>query len=460
MHKPSLLASLLAIASPALAQDVQPRIGAPVPGLTAAELARFEAGRQVFDHAFGPAEGRGPNFNDTACNGCHNFPADGGSATTSVTRFGKLTGMVFDPLDSLGGSLLQSSTNTPGLCDEFVPPEANVTTQRTTPPVFGFGLIDAIPDADIIFWANNPAPGITGKVHMVELLESPGNMKVGRFGWKNQVATVLSFSGDAFNNEMGMTNRMLPNEQAPNGDLAKLALCDTVADPEDGPDAFGFEGVDRMTDFQRFLAAPPQTPKSGMTGEAIFNSIGCADCHVSSAYTTSVVAEGALSGQAIKPYSDFLLHNMGSLGDNIVQGAAGLDEFRTSPLWGLYPRTLLSLLHDGRASGGSPEANIASAINFHDGEGAASRNAYLALSATDQQHLANFLLSLGQVEFDNERDNDIDEFDWFFIEPTVTGPAPVAAISPDSFDAISDIDQDGDFDLRDIAAFQRGFTGQ
>jgi CxxC motif-containing protein (DUF1111 family) len=452
-----LLATLTASA---FAGDVQTPMGQPAPGLTAGQLDRFAKGRLIFDKPFSPAEGRGPVFNDGACNGCHNFPKSGGSSSKFVTRFGVAAtqSSAFDPLDSLGGSLLQAEANDPQNCQEVVPQQATVAIHRTTPPCFGFGLLEAITDSAILALEANPPAGISGKAHWVQPLESPlGPQRVGRFGWKAQVATILTFSGDAAMNEMGLTNRLAPADNAPNGDALLLAACDTVSDPEDGPDVEGFDAIDRMTDFQRYLAAPPQTPRSGMTGETIFNAIGCADCHVRD-FTTGTAPEVALSNKAIKPYSDFLLHDAGT-GDEIWQGMATGAEFRTTPLWGLLSRAQNSLLHDGSASGGGGGApqNVETAILAHGNEAAASVAGFNALSSSDKTHLINFLLSLGQLEFDFERDHDIDEIDWFFIEPFMSGPTP--AYSPDQFEAINDVDQDGDFDMRDVGAFQRGFTG-
>ena len=453
------VALLTAAADTAFAQDLQPRMGSPLPGLTASELDRFTAGRDIFNLTFADPAGGGPIFNDTSCGGCHAQPDAGGGGSINVTRFGKIDQNGFDPLANLGGSLLQrSSINTP-TCDEVIPPEANVTAERMTPPCFGFGLLEGIADADIVFYEQNPPAGISGKVHWVEPLETPGGqLRAGRFGWKAQVATVLSFSGDALNNEMGVTNKLLPSEQIPNGDPLLLAQCDSVADPEDAPDGQGFDAVDRMTDFQRFLAAPPQMPRSGMTGAAIFDNIGCADCHVSTPYVTVAATEAALSNKTIQPYSDFLLHDIGT-GDGIVQGAAEGSEFRTMPLWGLTARAELALLHDGSITGATREQNVDAAILAHENEAAAAKNAYLALSNTDVDHLINFLLSLGQMEFDAESDHDIDEFDWFFAEAQFTGPTPVTPITADDDAAIHDFDADGDFDLRDVGVFQRAFTG-
>lgn len=458
----ALLLGCLSIgSSTAFAQAIQPRMGEPLQGLTAAQYTRFTLGETVFNHALTPAEGLGPGFNDTACAGCHLAPNSGGSSSKFVTRFGKAAsgGNPFDPLANLGGSLLQAESIVPGSCDEVVPPQADVTTHRITPPTFGYGLVEAIDDADIQVREFFPPPGVHGKAHLVVPLEDPPGSpaRVGRFGWKSQVVTLLSFSGDASLNEMGLTNSLVGQENAPNGDLVELAMCDLVPDPEDHPDGQGVFMIERMRDFQRFLAPPPQTPRSGMQGEAIFNSIGCASCHVSSDFTASVAGEPGIAGKTLHPYSDFLLHDMGTLGDGIVQGQATEKQFRTSPLWGMHARDSIAMLHDGRANGGTVEQNIVSAINSHDGEGARSRTAFNMLSAGDQTLVANFLDSLGKAEFDYEGNNNVDEVDWFFLQPLLNGPTP--AYTPDSVAAIADFDQDGDFDLKDFGVLQRAFTG-
>ncbi len=435
----------------------QPRMGEPLPGLSPSEFALFLEGRAAFNLELTPAQGRGPIFNDVSCRTCHSQPAMGGASTRTVTRFGKsaTASTAFDPLDNLGGSLLQSQANSPG-CAESVPPQADVTAARLTPHTFGAGLVEAILDGDILALAQNPPAGVSGIVHWVQPLESPlGQPRAGRFGWKNQVATVTTFSADASTNELGFTNPLAPNENAPNGNLALLAQCDATPDPEDLPDAQGLHFFERVTHFQRYLAPPPQTPRSGMSGEALFQSIGCAACHVATPFVSGVTPEAALSQVAFKPYSDFLLHDMGTLGDGIVQGAGTEREMATRALWGLRLRT--SMLHDGRATGGTFAANVASAIGFHDGEAAASRAAFQALSQPQRDAVIAFLGSLGQSEFDFERDNRIDEFDWFFIEPWLTGPG--AFFGPDDPRAITDVEQDGDFDLRDFLVFQAAFTG-
>ncbi|HVS11265.1 MAG TPA: di-heme oxidoredictase family protein [Planctomycetota bacterium] len=452
-----VLGLALACAAAQAQGGYQPRMGEPVNGLSAAELQLFLEGKAAFAKALVESEGLGPIFNDVGCGACHSDPAMGGSSVRTVTRFGKKATATspFDPLANIGGSLLQVQAIAQG-CEEVVPPAADVTAERITPSTFGSGLVEAIADADILALAANPPPGVSGIATSVGTLENPmGPMRVGRFGWKSQLATVMSFSIDASNNEMGLTNVFLPDEQIPNGRPPKLAACDAVPDPEDRPDSQGFTLADRFTIFQRLLAPPPQTPRSGMTGEILFQSAGCAACHVETGFVTGPAPEPVLSGVAIKPYSDFLLHDMGALGDGIVQGAGTENELITRSLWGLISRN--ALLHDGRATGGSFEQNVRDAIAHHDGEAAAARDAFANLSGLDQQLLLDFLGSLGRAEFDYEGDNDVDEFDWFFIEPSFTGPG--AFYTPDDFASISDVDQDGDFDLADFAVLQRAFTG-
>jgi CxxC motif-containing protein (DUF1111 family) len=451
-------AAVVLLAAAVTAQEIQPRMGEVLPGLTPAQLARFDEGKLAFEKVFSPAGGLGPIMNDESCAACHSLPNVGGSGAKVVTRFGK-AGPPFDPLANLGGSLLQREAIAPE-CLEFVPPEADININRITPSVFGAGLIEAIKPADITRRETFPPPGVSGRAHRVHALEDPNEArpKVGRFGWKAQVATLLSFSADASLNELGFTNRLLTVENAPNGNQQTLDLCDNVPDPEDGPDGQGFHQIDRQTDFQKFLAQPPQTPRSLMPGEAIFASIGCASCHVASAYLTGP-AEAPLAGKTIKPYSDFLLHDMGSLGDGIVQGDAKENEFRTPPLWGLRARAKIALLHDGRVTGATLEQNLQDAIAAHTGEAQASANAFAGLVTADKDRVVRFLLSLGRAEFDEEGDDDVDDFDWFFLEAAGRFTGPGSFFGPDDPAAVADFDQDGDFDLVDFTVMQRATTG-
>lgn len=443
-----LAAPALLIASPAFGQqDPQPMLGSPLRGLTSAELDLFYLGLDAFNTAITPEEGLGPVFNEPACGSCHNHPASGGSSVRLVTRF-SIGGT--DLMENLGGPLLQDQSLDPDNCGEVIPPTADHIIQRVTPICFGAGLLEAIVDSDIV--ANESNGGFANLV--ADLSDGSAPLRPARFGWKGGLANVISFSIDAALMEMGLTNIFLPVENLPNNDPNK-AFCDGVGDPEDQPDALGRTKVDRFTDFQRLLAAPPQTPRSGMTGEALFARVGCATCHTPG-YVTGTAPEAAIANQAIQPYSDFLLHDMGALNDGILEGNAGQNQMQTRALWGLSVRQ--SFLHDGRVTGGTFFDNMSNVIQEHDGEGSASRAAFNALTAPEKQQLVDFLQSLGRVEFDYERDNDLDDFDWFFIEPFLTGPGTF--FDADAPEAFCDIEQDGDFDLHDVASLQIAYTGQ
>ena len=242
---------------PAQGQPGGGRAGGPLSGLTAAELAAFNVGKAEFQNVETVQSGLGPIFNNTSCVACHSAPATGGSSQQFVTRFGRTTSGVFDPLESLGGSLLQARAIAPA-AREFIPREANTIARRQTPPLFGLGLIEAIPDSTIQSLALRPSvDGITGRAAIVTDVTT-GSQRVGRFGMKSQHATILAFSADAYLNEMGITNRFFPTENAPNGKASVLAQFDKTQDPEDVADPITKRSdVDIVADFQRLLA-PPQ----------------------------------------------------------------------------------------------------------------------------------------------------------------------------------------------------------
>ena len=362
-------------------------LGQPLAGLTAAELAAFNEGGVEFRATETAAGGLGPIFNDVSCVACHDAGGTGGASRRTVTRFGRTVNGVFDPLDSQGGSLLQERSINRGI-REVVPREANTVARRVTTPLFGAGLIEAIPDSTIVLGtlARKPA-GIAGKVSVVRDVVSGKNL-IGRFGWKAQQATLLAFSGDAYVNEMGVTNRFFPTENAPNGNVELLARFDRVADVEDEIDPLdGKADIDRAADFMRLLAPPPRGPAtaSSVAGEAIFSRLDCAVCHTPSMRTgRNVIA--ALSEKTVGLYSDLLLHDMGALGDGIAQGTAGTRDMRTAPLWGLRSRP--TWLHDGRAN------TIDQAVRGHAGEAQSSRDRYVALTAAERQQLLDFLNTL------------------------------------------------------------------
>jgi CxxC motif-containing protein (DUF1111 family) len=312
----------------------------------------------------------------------------GGGSARLVTRFGTSTNGVFDPLAGFGGSLIQVNGigDMAGGCSytgETVPSIATIVAHRRTTPLFGFGLIEAVPETTIKQIAQLEAlftPSTAGRVHMVTNLVS-GGTSVGRFGWKAQVPSLLQFSGDAYLNEMGITNPLFPDESCPNGDCGAL-VCNPRPDlNDDGTD------TQRFADFMRFLGAPPAGAVTGAVkaGQKLFANAGCGSCHVGSLQTGPNPIK-ALDKVTFSPYSDFLLHDMGSLGDGIAQGDAKGNEMRTAPLWGV--RMLPAFLHDGRAS------TIPDAILEHDGQGKPARDRFAAMSASDKANLVAFVLSL------------------------------------------------------------------
>jgi CxxC motif-containing protein (DUF1111 family) len=233
-----------------------------------------------------------------------------------------------------------------------------------------------------------------------------GARRVGRFGWKSQHATLLAFSADAYLNEMGITSRLLPHENAPNGDLVKLAACDSVSEPEDASEDFV-----AFADFMRLLAPPPRDyewereredrdrwrgqtgggnsfrgrePSRLRRGETAFVSVGCGVCHRATPFTSSSRI-AALDRQQVEAYSDFLLHDVGT-GDGIIQGDAQGNELRTPPLWGISESA--PYLHDGSAG------TIEDAIERHGSQGAAAREAFGRLSRDEREALLAFLDSI------------------------------------------------------------------
>ncbi|MFM7481315.1 MAG: di-heme oxidoredictase family protein [Planctomycetota bacterium] len=440
--------------------EVQPAMGAPLSGLTADQVARFEVGRSLYVTPVAMEDGLGPIMNKSNCGSCHANPL-GGWGAISVTRFGMEEKGVFMLYPGESQSLAQSLSIS-GFCAETIPADASIVRTRLTNSSMAFGLVEAIPDVQI---AANADPndvngdGISGRVHWVSALEDPTGspLRAGRFGWKAQVATVLTFSADAARNEMGLTNRFVPADNAPNGDTARLAVCDEVADPEDVLDANGSGFIDKVTDFQRFLAPPPQTPRSGMAGELLFNQVGCAQCHVAQ-FTTSTSAslEEAIRGKTIRPYSDFLLHDMGLLADGISDGEATELEMRTPVLWGLRRRD--PMLHNGGASGGSFTSRVLGAIALHGpfGEAASSAAAVGALSAADKAKLVKFLGSLGRREFDFDGDEHVNLADFFALQTCLAQ----GATNPNDDCAVGDIDQNGLVNAADVEMFIVAFDGE
>ncbi|MDA1007493.1 MAG: hypothetical protein O2800_00620 [Planctomycetota bacterium] len=436
---------------------LQRKSGLPLPDLTPTELQLFETGKLLFATPPTIEQGLGPIFNKSNCQSCHTIPT-GGWGSITVTHFGLENKGEFMLYPGEVQSLKQAeSINL--LCAEETPADATVHATRVTNSSLAFGIVDAITNSDI---ASHEDPldanldGVSGRVHWVSLLEDPtGPLRAGRFGWKAQVGSVLTFSGDAARNEMGFTNRLVPDENPPNGDYALLAQCDVAPDPEDVPDAAGFAFIDRVTHFQRYLGMPPQTPKSGMTGEALFNQVGCSKCHIRDWNTPNDSAlEVALRGKSAKIYSDFLVHDMGTLADGIQQGDATEFEFRTPVLWNLVQRD--PMLHDGSALGGTFANRVTLVISRHGpfGEGANSSAAFAALNSTQKSQLIGFLASLGRLEFDSDFTGFIDLVDLLAFD-SCFGLTTTA----DDACAVHDIDQNGTIDLVDLGWFEQAYIG-
>jgi CxxC motif-containing protein (DUF1111 family) len=267
---------------------------------------------------------------------------------------------------------------------EVVLAVANVVAQRRTNPLFGLGLVDAVPDEtfqNLAQFQQTFSAGTAGRVNM-QIDVFSGQPRVGRFGWKSQIGTVLTFSGNAFLNEMGITTPSFPHENAPGGNQALLAANPARSNPNDTTAT-----VMQLNDHTTLLAPPPRKAptRKSVAGAVLFDTIGCANCHVP-AFQTGPNAIAALDRVFFFPYSDFLIHDMGALGDGIVQNGAQGNEMRTAPLWGARVRT--SFLHDGRAK------TLRDAILAHDGQGEAARDLFAGLDDREQDEIEAFLNSL------------------------------------------------------------------
>jgi CxxC motif-containing protein (DUF1111 family) len=355
--------------------------------LTAAQLADFNAGLDEFEEAEDVDEGLGPVFNGKSCAECHAVPSTGGSQSNlgvgRETRISRVFNGRFDPLDGSvsvdrGGQLLQQRAIDLQGCKlkgEDVPPEATFVSLRITTPLFGLGLMEAIPDSTILAYQSNG-----GRPNYVYNPDTK-RTELGRFGWKAQVATVHQFAGDAYLNEMGITNPSFLQENRPQGQPIPPG-CDPVADPDDNG-----SGVTAFTNFMRFLAPPPRggpITSQAQRGEQVFSQVGCASCHVPT-MMTGPNSVAALSNKPVNLFSDLLLHDVGT-GDGIEQGQAKGNDFRTAPLWGLSRRN--QFMHDGRTN------NIQDAILRHDAEAKNACNRFLGLTQSDHDALLAFLDSL------------------------------------------------------------------
>jgi CxxC motif-containing protein (DUF1111 family) len=426
-----------------VAKDPGPRTGTvgagdPVPGLTDAQTEYFYAAKDEFTAEETVPEGLGPRMNLDSCSGCHLHPAVGGSSppvNPQVAFISKYGGT--DTLPSFlsaNGPVRETRFvhNADGTPDGGVHAVFTITgrsgangctlTQpdydsqlasgnvifRIPTPTFGGGLIESIPDSTIAANATNngsaknslgirgrPNFFVNGRTVTGQTNNNGNDGTIARFGWKAQNKSLLVFSGEAYNVEMGITNEVFNTERE------EATACQFAPVPNDTTHFDAATSVDTLSDvekfaiFMRLLGAPtPSTTSPGgassiANGSRVFDRIGCTLCHTPS-MTTGNAAIAALRNQQVKLYSDLLIHDMGDgLADNVSQGEAGPREFRSAPLWGLGQR--LFFLHDGRTS------DLIAAIRAHKSNGSEANGVtdnFNSLNENTKQDLLNFLRSL------------------------------------------------------------------
>ena len=397
------------------------------------DAAIYQSDMAAFDAVFEISQGLGPLYNAQSCRECHQNPVSGGGSQVPETRVGHLDrdGHFQNPQIPIahgadvirGRSLVNDRAICPNMAfpngeiQERVPDTETVRATRLSVSLFGDGFVEAVADQTLVSIGQQQCKATNGRICgqwvQVPIVEAPGQMGVGRFGWKDQHASLLSFAADSFLNEIGITNPLQPNEVT--------RLCNTTGEPNDvrGPD--GLYGIDRLARFVRALKAPARDPRlaaspEARNGEAVFDKIGCASCHVDTVRTApagtridggTFVVPPPLGSVTFHPYGDFLLHDVGT-GDGIVQSApesygngvyqqmAGYlakqhpestqNKVRTAPLWGvrLRPR----LMHDGAS------LTFRDAILRHRGEATDESRRFERLSKQEQEALLAFLRSL------------------------------------------------------------------
>jgi CxxC motif-containing protein (DUF1111 family) len=412
--------------------------GNAIPGLTAGQSAFFAAGLEDFAEAEGVADGLGPRMNLDSCQGCHAQPATGGTSpavnpqvafahkdhgTDSVPSFISANGPVrearfvknADGSPDGGVHALFTITGRTGATGCHLS-QPNFATQvanknvifRIPTPTFGLGLVEQISDATII--ANQAASasqaqslGINGKPNLVigETNNNGNDGTIARFGWKAQNKSLLLFSGEAYNVEMGISNEMFQTERDETVTCQFATVPNDVTNTGEAAPLDVISGIEKFSFFMRFLAPPtpsldsPGGSHSIARGRTQFTSIGCAVCHTPT-LTTKNATVAALRNKPVNLFSDLLVHDMGpGLADGVSQGQAGPREFRSAPLWGLGKR--IFFLHDGRTS------DLVDAIQAHksgstSGGDASEANQVVRnfndLFESQKQDVLNFLRSL------------------------------------------------------------------
>jgi CxxC motif-containing protein (DUF1111 family) len=366
----------------------------------------FARDQQVYEQNETVAGGLGPVYNATSCVSCHQNPNSGAASQITELRVGhndangnfvNPTILINDGQNTITGRSIVDDRAIGPQAQERIPDTENIRTLRATLNTLGDGFVEAIDDTTLIAIAAEQPVLSQGRVHgeIVEapVFEAPGQTRVGRFGWKDQHSSLLSFIADAYLNEMGITSRLRPTDVT--------TVLKTTTDPEDQPDELGLADIDHFAQFVRGTMVPPRdttlaaTP-AALKGQHLFRRIGCNLCHVEAMTTAPVgtVIDGgmftvpeALGNKVIHPFSDFLLHDVGT-GDGIVQVGPQdtANKLRTAPLWGV--RTKARFMHD------LGSLSLANAIARHQGEASEAARYFGELDAADQQALITFLNSL------------------------------------------------------------------
>jgi CxxC motif-containing protein (DUF1111 family) len=366
----------------------------------------FAIDQANFEARDGNDNGLGPVYNATICADCHQNPVTGGPSQITEIRAGHLDtdGNFVNPTifinygkDMITGRSLINDRATCPQAEEHLPATENIRTLRAVLNTLGDGFVEAVDDQTLIdIAANQPKISngkIAGETVEVPILEATNTTRVGRFGWKDQHGSVLSFSADAYLNEVGISNRLKPTDTT--------TVCKTTKDPEDQQDKTGLFAIDHFAQFIRGTLVPPRDPvlvkePDVKAGEAIFAKVECSICHVPKMVTDppgTVINGGtftipdALGNKIIHPFSDFLLHDVGT-GDGIVQGGPQdtQHKLRTAALWGL--RTKTRFMHDLKSE------SFEAAILRHQGEASDSTEQFKQLTSKERKQLLLFLSSL------------------------------------------------------------------
>ena len=363
--------------------------------------------QQTYEQENDPTTGLGPVYNARACSDCHQNPVSGGASQFTELRVGHLdaTGNFVNPTVPIndgantitGRSIINDRAVVPQ-AQEHIPASETIRALRAALNTLGDGFVEAIDDSTLEAIAAHQPRLSDGQIHgeaiQVPVLEAPGQTRVGRFGWKDQHSSVLSFAADAYLNEMGITNRLRPHDTTTIGKI--------TPDPEDTPDNLGLAAIDHFAQFIRGTKVPPRdtvlaASSDAQAGQALFEKIGCGTCHVSGIVTApagtainggAFTVPAALGNKIIHPFSDFLLHDIGT-GDGIVQTPnfpETANKLRTAALWGL--RMKPRFMHDLKS------LSLGNAIERHKGEAEQVQDRFNELTDTQKQQLFTFLNSL------------------------------------------------------------------